>query len=180
MNNNIFDEYGIIIILFLIAIPVIVASIILVIKANNVLRRYINKNKQEKFNNYLHNLSEKEIKLLKKRQKEIEFELTNNELRGNLNSNDNKGLLSNINKSEEIRFVEQKKKSQPRPYIEPKLTKLILWYLACATFWLVIGTTIGEYLGIKFVAPDLDHNSWLSFGRLRPVHTNMVFWAGLL
>ncbi|RKS01650.1 MULTISPECIES: cbb3-type cytochrome c oxidase subunit I [unclassified Flavobacterium] len=177
MNNNIFDEYGIIIILFLIAIPVIVASIILVIKANNVLRRYINKNKQEKFNNYLHNLSEKEIKLLKKRQKEIEFELTNNELRGNLNSNDNKGLLSNINKSEEIRFVEQKKKSQPRPYIEPKLTKLILWYLACATFWLVIGTTIGEYLGIKFVAPDLDHNSWLSFGRLRPVHTNMVFWG---
>lgn len=177
MNNHIFDEYGIILLLLLIAIPVIVASIILVIKANNVLKKYINKSKQEKFNSYLHNLSEKEIKLLKKRQKEIEFELTNNELSGNLKSNDNKGLLSNINKSEELRFVEQKKKSQPRPYIEPKLTKLILWYLACATVWLVIGTTIGEYLGIKFIAPDLDHNSWLSFGRLRPVHTNMVFWG---
>lgn len=177
MNNHIFDEYGIILLLLLIAIPVIVASIILIIKANNVLRKYINKSKQEKFNSYLHNLSEKEIKLLKKRQKEIEFELSNNELSGNLKSNDNKGLLSNINKSEELRFVEQKKKSQPRPYIEPKLTKLILWYLACATVWLVIGTTIGEYLGIKFIAPDLDHNSWLSFGRLRPVHTNMVFWG---
>lgn len=177
MKDNIFDEYGIIIILLLIAIPVLVASIILVIKANNVLRKYINKNKHEKFNKYLDSLSEKEINLLKKRQREIDFELSNNELRGNLNSNDNKGILSNINKSEELRFVEQKKKSQPRPYIEPKLTKLILWYLACATFWLVLGTTIGEYLGIKFVAPDMDHNSWLSFGRLRPVHTNMVFWG---
>lgn len=40
-----------------------------------------------------------------------------------------------------------------------------------------MGTTVGEYLGVKFVAPDADHVSWLSFGRLRPVHTNMVFWG---
>jgi len=40
-----------------------------------------------------------------------------------------------------------------------------------------LGTSIGEYLGIKFAAPDIDHISWLSFGRLRPVHTNMVFWG---
>ncbi|MGN6508580.1 MAG: cbb3-type cytochrome c oxidase subunit I, partial [Chitinophaga sp.] len=26
-------------------------------------------------------------------------------------------------------------------------------------------------------APDADHVSWLSFGRLRPVHTNAVFWG---
>jgi cytochrome c oxidase cbb3-type subunit 1 len=57
------------------------------------------------------------------------------------------------------------------------LTKLILWYLGCATFWLLFGTTVGEYVGIKFVAPDVDHYSWLSFGRLRPVHTNAVFWG---
>ena len=41
----------------------------------------------------------------------------------------------------------------------------------------MFGTTIGEYLGIKFVIPDADHLSWLSFGRLRPVHTNAVFWG---
>jgi cytochrome c oxidase cbb3-type subunit 1 len=40
-----------------------------------------------------------------------------------------------------------------------------------------MGTSVGFYLGIKFVAPDADHISWLSFGRLRPVHTNMVFWG---
>ncbi len=27
------------------------------------------------------------------------------------------------------------------------------------------------------MAPDADHISWLSFGRLRPVHTNAVFWG---
>jgi len=61
--------------------------------------------------------------------------------------------------------------------VDPKLTKLILWFLGTATFWLLFGTTVGEYLGIKFVAPDVDHYSWLSFGRLRPVHTNAVFWG---
>jgi cytochrome c oxidase cbb3-type subunit 1 len=76
-----------------------------------------------------------------------------------------------------LRFIEQKKKSQVRPYIEPDFTKLILWYLGCAIFWLLFGTTVGEYVGIKFIAPDVDHYSWLSFGRLRPVHTNAVFWG---
>jgi len=36
---------------------------------------------------------------------------------------------------------------------------------------------IGVYLSIKFTAPDVDHVPWLSFGRLRPVHTNTVFWG---
>jgi cytochrome c oxidase cbb3-type subunit 1 len=30
---------------------------------------------------------------------------------------------------------------------------------------------------MKFIWPDLDKISWLSFGRLRPVHTNTVFWG---
>src|SRR5690606_11672825 len=51
------------------------------------------------------------------------------------------------------------------------------WYLAASTFWLVFGTLVGEYLGLKFIWPDLDQVAWLSFGRLRPVHTNTVFWG---
>lgn len=50
-------------------------------------------------------------------------------------------------------------------------------YLGSAILWLIIGTSIGEYLGIKFVSPEIDTQPWLSFGRLRPVHTNMVFWG---
>lgn len=50
-------------------------------------------------------------------------------------------------------------------------------FLGSAVLWLIIGTSIGEYLGIKFLSPDIDTVPWLSFGRLRPVHTNMVFWG---
>ena len=55
--------------------------------------------------------------------------------------------------------------------------RLVFSYLAWAAAWLLFGTLVGEYLGIKFVIPDIDHISWLSFGRLRPVHTNTVFWG---
>ena len=57
------------------------------------------------------------------------------------------------------------------------MTILVYAYLAFATFWLLVGTFIGEYLGIKFTAPDLEQLPWLSYGRLRPVHTNSVFWG---
>lgn len=58
-----------------------------------------------------------------------------------------------------------------------ELTDLVWVYLVCATVWLVFGTLVGEYLGLKFTLPDLGVAPWLSFGRLRPVHTNVVFWG---
>ncbi len=60
---------------------------------------------------------------------------------------------------------------------DPALVRLVFAYAGCAGFWLVFGTLVGEYLGLKFVWPDLGVASWLSFGRLRPVHTNTVFWG---
>lgn len=60
---------------------------------------------------------------------------------------------------------------------DARLTRLIFSYLASATAWLVLGTLIGEYLGLKFLWPDLDAVPWLTFGRLRPAHTNIVFWG---
>ncbi len=176
-NINIFSETGIVITLILISIPIVIASILVVIKAYASMNKFLKRKELEKFNTYLKDLSPEEVIKIEQRKKELEFTLSNNELTGDNPPIDNKGLINNITEIETLRFVEQKKKSQPRPYIEPELTKLILWYLGCAAFWLVLGTTIGEYLGIKFVSPDVDHYSWLSFGRLRPVHTNMVFWG---
>ncbi|MDZ7716811.1 MAG: cbb3-type cytochrome c oxidase subunit I [Balneolaceae bacterium] len=71
----------------------------------------------------------------------------------------------------------EKAKAEERIDTDKKSTKLIFWYVACSAFWLVFGTLVGEYLGLKFVWPELDSLSWLSFGRLRPVHTNVVFWG---
>ena len=176
-TKNIFSESGIIITILLIMIPVIVTSIIVILKAYAMVNNYLKKKELEKFNEYIKGLTPAEVTKLEQRKRELEFALSNNELSGEATPIDNKGLIDNISEVGTIRFIEQKKISQPRPYIEPELSKLILWYLGCATFWLLFGTTVGEYVGIKFVAPDVDHYSWLSFGRLRPVHTNAVFWG---
>lgn len=60
---------------------------------------------------------------------------------------------------------------------DSQLTRLVLTFVGTGAFWLVFGTLIGEYLGFRFVAPDLGVAPFLSFGRLRPVHTNVVFWG---
>ncbi|AWV90718.1 cbb3-type cytochrome c oxidase subunit I [Bradymonas sediminis] len=61
--------------------------------------------------------------------------------------------------------------------VDPRMTRIVLAYAAFATVWLVIGTLIGEFMGFALVWPEMAQVSWLSFGRLRPVHTNMVFWG---
>src|SRR5690606_38007109 len=66
---------------------------------------------------------------------------------------------------------------RPQPERDTAWTNLIYAYLGCAAFWLVVGTVIGEYPGIQLTAPHLEHVPWLSYGRLRPVHTNTVFWG---
>lgn len=176
-TKNLISQSGIIITLLLILIPVVIASILVLIKAKNVLKNFKRQKELEKINEYLKSLSPEEVQKLEQRKKELEFSLLNNELGGDKEPRDPRGLIAHVYEVHSLRFFEQKKKSPLRPNIEPNLTKLILWYLGCATFWLLFGTTVGEYVGIKFIAPDIDHYSWLSFGRLRPVHTNAVFWG---
>ena len=128
-TKNIFSESGIIITMLLIAIPIIAASILVMIKAKAVLKKYLKKKELEKFNEYLKGLSPDEIEKLEQRKREHEFSLSNLELSGDKEPIDCKGLIDNISEVETLRFVEQKKKSQPRPYIEPDLSKLILCFL---------------------------------------------------
>jgi len=86
-------------------------------------------------------------------------------------------LLKNVNTVGEIRVFPTKKSRNLSQTVSPELGKLILWFMGTSLFWLVLGTTVGLYVGIKFVIPDIEQVEWLSFGRLRPVHTNMVFWG---
>lgn len=51
-------------------------------------------------------------------------------------------------------------------------------YTACATIWLIFATLIGVVLSLKFAYPEFAaRTSWLTFGRLRPIHTNDTFYA---
>ncbi|APA93446.1 cytochrome c oxidase subunit CcoN [Myroides odoratimimus] len=176
---SLLTEPGIIIILILISIPILLGVVIMLIKISNIIS--VQKNKLEdqhtkQFKEYLEHLSEEESDSLKKREIALGFSLSNKELSGESLIQDQKGLIS-LSKTELAPVVANKKRNSVKVDIDPGLAKLILWFLGTASFWLIVGTTIGEYLGIKFIAPDIDHSSWLSFGRLRPVHTNAVFWG---
>lgn len=179
-TKSVLGEGGVIITIILVLIPILLALVLMAVKTSNVLRQFRNKRMTEEAEKLAERLKEatddslKEV--LKKRKSALDFQLTRNELSGTATAEDKKGLL-NINSNTEIAVVNPKKKATKRPNVDPALSKMILWYIGCAAFWLVVGTSVGEYLGIKFVAPDVDHVSWLSFGRLRPVHTNIVFWG---
>lgn len=178
-TGSLLSETGILITIALLLIPILAAVLLLIIKVINVQHEHMNSQHQEeaeKFAAYLQSLPEEADKELKRRKAALDYQLTNQELSGTRHAVDEKGLLQ-INNQTSLPIVALKKKALQRPNIDPALSKLILWYLGSATFWLLFGTTIGEYLGIKFVAPDVDQVSWLSFGRLRPVHTNAVFWG---
>ncbi|MDX2174738.1 MAG: cbb3-type cytochrome c oxidase subunit I [Bacteroidota bacterium] len=180
-EKGLFGQGGIIITLILILIPVLLGSIFAIVKAINAFKIYNNQNKLQDSKQFAENLitiedEELESTLLK-RKAALDYTLSNYELSGKNKAEDTIGIIQNASPDHQVHFTAQKKKAIPRPSLDKDITKLILWYLGCAAFWLVLGGTIGEYVGIKFVSPDADHISWLSFGRLRPVHTNMVFWG---
>ncbi|EKF54591.1 bifunctional cbb3-type cytochrome c oxidase subunit I/II [Galbibacter marinus] len=56
--------------------------------------------------------------------------------------------------------------------------KIVKKFLYATMFWGLIGMGVGLLLAFLFIFPQLtDGISWLSFGRLRPLHTNAVVFA---
>jgi len=180
-NKPLLSQPGIIITLILLAIPILLGVIFALVQANNAVKKIINKSKikeAEKFAEHLKTIDNPELETeLVNRKNILNYTLANNELSGSEKAEDIKGVIIDVGDKRKSSFTEQKKKSTNRPLLEANISKLIIGYCVCSAFWLVVGTGVGEYLGIKFVSPDVDHISWLSFGRLRPVHTNIVFWG---
>lgn len=173
-----FGQPGIIITIVLILIPLVVSVVYLISKINRSLNHRQREIEAQRLADYLLYQEGEDIEpSLLKRRASLENHLKGTELSGVKQPSDPNGVIRQVAATTSIQFVAPKKKAVKRPNIDPALSRLILWYLGSAIFWLVFGTTAGEYLGIKFVAPDVDHQSWLSFGRLRPVHTNAVFWG---
>ncbi len=57
---------------------------------------------------------------------------------------------------------------------------VVKWFAFSAIFWLIIGLLVGLVIALQMVIPDLNLAPWLSYGRLRPVHTNgLAFGFGL-
>ncbi len=60
-------------------------------------------------------------------------------------------------------------------YYDNKIVKLFLW---ATIIWGIVGMTVGLMVAFLFLFPNyMDGISWLSFGRLRPLHTNAAIFA---
>jgi cytochrome c oxidase cbb3-type subunit I/II len=56
--------------------------------------------------------------------------------------------------------------------------KIVKNFLYATIFWGVVGMTVGLMVAFLFIFPNyMEGISWLSFGRLRPLHTNAVIFA---
>src|SRR5688500_14173487 len=51
-------------------------------------------------------------------------------------------------------------------------------FALAAVLWGVVGMLVGVVIAAQLAFPDLFHGiPWLSYGRLRPLHTNAVIFA---
>ncbi|MEM9649385.1 MAG: cbb3-type cytochrome c oxidase subunit I, partial [Bacteroidota bacterium] len=180
-TENWIESPGIIGTLFLIAIVFFVAVIILLFRLNGYIdlykRRQLNK-KRLAFEDQIINMEDSDIdNVLESRKKALNYKLKGDELGSAKTSKDEKGIVKKARNHPENPLFDEKIRATPKLDIPDPLRDIVIRYLLAAAFWLLFGTFIGQYLGMKFLWPDLDNVPWLSFGRLRPVHTNTVFWG---
>src|SRR3972149_6816066 len=56
--------------------------------------------------------------------------------------------------------------------------KVITQFALVTVVWGIVGMAIGVLLASQLIWPDITNNiPWLSYGRLRPLHTNAVIFA---
>ena len=169
---------GVIGTIVLVFIIIFLGAFILIKRINKYVDKLEENNQSlsdEEFERRLVNLDKHEVdEILKLRQQG--FKEGQSELESTKVSTKYSGLIKNIINPKNPLF-DEKSRSHYKIEISKELKEIIIWYLGAAVFWLVFGTLVGQYVGMKFVWPEMDSTSWLSFGRLRPVHTNTVFWG---
>ena len=184
-SSNYSDDWvlspGIVGTIILLIIVLLVTFFILSVKLNGYLDALKKKKLGQRnleFNEELWKLDSDEIdEVLEQRKKALTYKLRGDELGSENKVRDSKGLIQRVQKNPGNSFFDEKKKTPLSIETPKELKDIVIYYLGASVFWLVFGTLVGEYLGLKFVWPELDNISWLSFGRLRPVHTNTVFWG---
>lgn len=56
--------------------------------------------------------------------------------------------------------------------------KVVRQFALVTILWGIVGMSVGVLLAAQLIWPDITMNiSWLSYGRLRPLHTNAVIFA---
>ncbi|MEM9191602.1 MAG: cytochrome-c oxidase, cbb3-type subunit I [Myxococcota bacterium] len=55
--------------------------------------------------------------------------------------------------------------------------KIVRWFLFASVGWGIVGMLVGAIVALQLAFVDANVGPWLSFGRLRPLHTNAVIFA---
>ena len=56
--------------------------------------------------------------------------------------------------------------------------QVVKQFAVMTVVWGIVGMGVGVFIAAQMIWPDLHFNQpWLSFGRLRPLHTNAVIFA---
>lgn len=71
--------------------------------------------------------------------------------------------------------------NQRPPGHEIATIRLIYAFIVSATAWLLVGTLYGLLAALKLYWPEVMETPYLSFGRIRPIHTNLVLigWSSM-
>lgn len=169
---------GTIVLMALVIAVILILFVLRLFKVINVISRRKKEIEKDEFLRLVEQLNEEELAFLRSKQQSFDYKLQGDEIGSSLPINNERQLISQVNNDLHHSPMFDKKKSRiPRLEIDRVLKQVVIAFLGSSVFWLIFGTLIGQYLGLKFVWPDLDHQAWLSFGRLRPVHTNAVFWG---
>jgi len=180
-SASVFNQAGIIGTLILAGVILIIMSVFMAVRLSDLIKLFHKKRLQKNFEalkDAIISLDDLQVDdLLQKRKAALRFRVQGDELSGGKLVDDVRGLIKNVSTEEYIPMIEEKKSLKLFKTTDPSLSRLVMAFLAAAAFWLLFGTTVGQYLGMKFIWPEMDSVAWLSFGRLRPVHTNTVFWG---
>jgi len=77
---NLWSEWGILITVLLISIPVIIAAYIVFYRTRAFIQVYLKKKEEEKFKHYLQTMSTEEMAKLEERERELAYRLSDKEL----------------------------------------------------------------------------------------------------
>ena len=173
-----YTQPGIIGTIVLCIIVLLVFSFILTLRIRKLLNVSDNAKKRNEINKFIVNRDfQYGNEGLQEGPHAHQYQLTGDELAGQEEVILRHGLVQQITHNPNSPLADEKKMGKIKVETDDQLIRLVLAYITLAAFWLIFGTMIGQYLGMKFVWPDMDHVEWLSFGRLRPIHTNTVFWG---
>ena len=55
--------------------------------------------------------------------------------------------------------------------------QVVRQFAVMTVIWGIVGMLVGVIIAAQLVWPELNFGPWLSYGRLRPLHTNAVIFA---